>query len=79
MRRPLPSPDLGMWAAVGVALSVAGAAELLNLPWLELSSRCVRPDVPLRSGLGGVDEARAGVEPALASWFSRAGRAEPAT
>lgn len=47
------------------AISLGRAAELLRLSWLELRSRFLRLDVPLRSAPSTTDEARADVEAAL--------------
>jgi predicted HTH domain antitoxin len=48
------------------AISLGRAAELLDLSWLDLRTRCLRLDVPLRAGPTDVDEARADVEAAEA-------------
>ena len=50
------------------AISLGRAAELLELPWLDLRTRFIRLDVPLRQGPASVDAARAEVESA-ASWL----------
>jgi hypothetical protein len=47
------------------AISLARTAELLGLTWLDLRTRFVRMDVPLRLGPSDTDEARAEVEVAL--------------
>jgi hypothetical protein len=52
------------------AISLARAAELLKLPWLDLRTRFVRLDVPLRTAPATLDEARADVEAALV-WSTR--------
>jgi hypothetical protein len=41
------------------SISSARAAELLDLPWLELRARCLRLDVPLRSAPGNAEAAAA--------------------
>jgi predicted HTH domain antitoxin len=43
------------------AISLGRAAELLDLSRLDLRTRCLRLDVPLRAGLADVDEARADI------------------
>ena len=49
-------------------ISLARAADLLDLPPLDLRTRFLRLDVPLRMGPASADEARAEVT-ALAAWF----------
>ncbi|MBN1178029.1 MAG: hypothetical protein JXD18_02380 [Anaerolineae bacterium] len=49
------------------SISLARAAELLDMPWLELRTRCLRFDVPLRAAPGDVDTAVADVASA-AGW-----------
>lgn len=51
------------------AISLSRAAELLDLPWLDLRTRFLRLDVPLRTAPTDLDEARADVE-AAAAWTS---------
>jgi predicted HTH domain antitoxin len=46
-------------------ISLARAAELLEMPWLELRTRCLRLNVPLRGAPGDVDEAAADVATAI--------------
>jgi len=46
------------------AVSLGRAAELLDLPWLDLRTRFLRLDVPLRTAPANLDEARADVEAA---------------
>ena len=46
------------------AISLGRAAELLDLPWLDLRTRFLRLDVPLRTAPADLDEARADVEAA---------------
>jgi len=43
------------------SISLARAAELLDIPWLELRTRCLRLNVPLRSAPGDAAEAAADV------------------
>lgn len=38
------------------AISLSRAAELLNLPWLDLRTRCLRLDLPLRTAPATSDE-----------------------
>jgi hypothetical protein len=52
---------------MGSAISLARAAELLDLPWLDLRTRFLRLDVPLRASPADVDEARADAA-AAAAW-----------
>jgi hypothetical protein len=51
-------------------VSLSRAAELLDLSWLDLRTRCVRLDVPLRTAPGDLAEARADLE-AARSWTSQ--------
>jgi predicted HTH domain antitoxin len=51
---------------LGGAISLGRAAELLDLSWLDLRTRCLRLDVPLRVGPTDLDEAQADVEVAEA-------------
>lgn len=48
------------------SISLGRAAELLNLSWLDLRTRCLRLDVPLRTAPAGLDEAQADIEVAEA-------------
>ena len=48
------------------SISLARAAELLDMPWLELRARCQRLDVPLRAGPGDAESAAADVATAAA-------------
>jgi prevent-host-death family protein len=48
------------------AISLSRAAELLDLSWLDLRTRCLRLDVPLRTAPADMAEARADVEAARA-------------
>ena len=47
------------------SISLARAAELLKLPWLELRTRCLRLDVPLRTAPADMTEAEREVESIL--------------
>jgi antitoxin (DNA-binding transcriptional repressor) of toxin-antitoxin stability system len=47
------------------AISLSRAAELLGLTWLDLRTRCLRLDVPLRAAPATLEEARAEAEVAL--------------
>jgi hypothetical protein len=49
------------------SISLARAGELLEIPWLELRTRCLRLNVPLRGAPGDAAEAAADVATA-ASW-----------
>jgi predicted HTH domain antitoxin len=51
------------------AISLSRAAELLDLPWLDLRTRFQRLDVPLRTASADLDEAQADVDIA-ATWSS---------
>lgn len=51
------------------AISLSRAAELLDLPWLDLRTRFQRLDVPLRTAPADLDEAQADVDIA-ATWSS---------
>lgn len=51
---------------LGSAISLARAAELLGLPWLDLRTRCLRLDVPLRTAPAELAEAKADFEVAQA-------------
>jgi len=48
------------------AISLGRAAELLGLSWLDLRTRFLRLDVPLRTAPADLDEARADAEAAEA-------------
>ncbi len=43
------------------SISLSRAAELLDMPWLELRTRCLRLDVPLRAAPADADAAAADV------------------
>jgi hypothetical protein len=51
------------------AINLGRAAELLDLPWLDLRTRCLRLDVPLRIAPADLAEVRADVETA-ANWIA---------
>ena len=48
------------------AVSLSRAAELLNLPWLDLRTRCLRLDLPLRTAPATPDEIADDIENAAA-------------
>lgn len=48
------------------SISLSRAAELLNIPWLELRTRCLRLEVPLRVGAEDAESAAADVATANA-------------
>ena len=50
--------DLVLGHYLSENISLGRAAELLELPWLDLRTRLVRLDVPLRVGPADLDEAR---------------------
>ena len=52
------------------SISLARAAELINLPWLDLRTRCLRLDVPLRAAPANMTEAEADVESVL-NWAAQ--------
>ena len=54
--------DLVLAHYLAGAISLGRAAELLNLSWLDLRTRCLRLDVPLRVGPADLDEAQADIE-----------------
>jgi predicted HTH domain antitoxin len=54
--------DLVMAGYLAGAISLARAAELLDLPWLDLRHRCLRLDVPLRTSPVDLAEANMDVE-----------------
>jgi predicted HTH domain antitoxin len=58
--------DLVLAHYLAGAISLGRAAELLDLSWLDLRTRCVRLNVPLRVGPTDLDEVRADVEVAEA-------------
>lgn len=60
--------DLVLAYYLAEEISLGRAAELLDLPPLDLRTRFLRLDVPLRLGPADVEEARAEVDN-LAAWF----------
>jgi predicted HTH domain antitoxin len=54
--------DLVLAHYLAGAISLGRAAELLDLPWLDLRTRCLRLDIPLRTAPADLEEARADVE-----------------
>ena len=58
--------DLVLAHYLAGAISLGRAAELLGLPWLDLRTRCLRLDVPLRTAPVDVAEVQADVEVAAA-------------
>ena len=54
------------------AISLSRAAELLNLPWLDLRTRCLRLDIPLRTAPATADEIASDIE--NAAGFTRSSR-----
>jgi predicted HTH domain antitoxin len=58
--------DLVLAHYLGGAISLSRAAELLDLSWLDLRTRCLRLDVPLRVGPTDMDEAQADIQVAEA-------------
>jgi hypothetical protein len=54
--------DLVLAYYLADAISLARAAELLGIPWLDLRTRCLRLDVPLRTAPADLAEAQADVE-----------------
>jgi hypothetical protein len=61
---PQERADLVLAGYLVGAISLGRAADLLNLPWLDLRSRFLRLDVPLRTAPVDLAEARADVETA---------------
>ncbi len=60
--------DLVLAHYLAEEISLGRAAELLDLPWIDLRTRFLRLDVPLRIGPADPDEAQAEVAN-LAAWF----------
>lgn len=60
--------DLVLAYYLAQEISLGRVAELLDLPWIDLRTRFLRLDVPLRIGPADTDEARAEVAN-LAAWF----------
>jgi predicted HTH domain antitoxin len=56
--------DLVLAHYLAGAISLGRAAELLELPWLNLRSRLLRLDVPIRAAPGDLGQAQADVEQA---------------
>ena len=54
--------DLVLAHYLAGAISLGRAAELLDLSWLDLRTRCLRLDVPLRVGPTDTEEAQADIE-----------------
>jgi hypothetical protein len=50
---------------LGGAISLSRAAELLELSWLDLRTRCLRLDIPLRHAPADLAEAKEDVETAM--------------
>ncbi|MCL4805085.1 MAG: type II toxin-antitoxin system prevent-host-death family antitoxin [Anaerolineae bacterium] len=61
--------DLVLAYFLAEEISLGRAAELLDLPWLDLRGRFLRLDVPMRNGSAGHDEAREEVA-GLTAWSS---------
>ena len=55
------------------SISLGRAAELLDLTWLDLHTRCLRLDVPLRTAPADLAQARADVETAK-TWTTTSGQ-----
>lgn len=55
---------------LGEAISLGRAAELLNLPWVDLRMRIARLGIPLRLGPEDIEELRAEIE-AIEEWENR--------
>ena len=51
---------------LGGAISLGRAAELLQLTWLDLRTRCLRLDIPLRTGPASLEEIARDLESASA-------------
>jgi hypothetical protein len=54
---------------LGGAISLARAAELLELSWLDLRTRCLRLDIPLRNAPTDLAEAKEDIDTAM-KWSS---------
>ena len=54
--------NLVMHHYLAAAISLGRAAELLDLPWLDLRTRCLRLDVPLRTAPADLTQAREDVQ-----------------
>ena len=55
---------------LGESISLGRAAELLNLPWLDLRMRLARLDIPLYLGPKDIDELKAEIK-AIEQWESQ--------
>ena len=55
---------------LGEAISLGRAAELLDLPWMDLRLRLARLGIPLRLGPESIEELRAEIE-AIENWERR--------
>jgi predicted HTH domain antitoxin len=55
---PQAQYDLVLAHYLSENISLGRAAELLRLPWLDLRSRFIRLDIPLRLGPANIEEAR---------------------
>lgn len=60
--------DLIMAYYLAEEISLGRTAELLDLPWIDLRTRFMRLDIPLRTGPADLDEAQAEVAN-LAAWL----------
>jgi predicted HTH domain antitoxin len=58
--------DLVLAHYLAGAISLARAAELLDLPWLDLRARCLRLEISLRTAPADLEQARADAETAAA-------------
>ena len=65
---PLEKVEITMTHYLAGAISLGRTAELLGVPWLDLRTRLLRLDVPLRQGPADSAEARAEVEE-IAAWL----------
>ena len=66
LRDPDARYELVLGHYLAGSISLARAAELLEMPWLELRTRCLRLNVPLRGAPGDVAEASADAATAAA-------------
>ncbi len=67
---PVDQVEVTMMNYLAGAISLGRAAELLGVPWLDLRTRFLRLDVPLRQGPADTAEALAEVEEA-ATWMDQ--------
>lgn len=65
---PLEKVEITMTHYLAGAISLGRTAELLGVPWLDLRTRLLRLDVPLRQGPADSAEARTEVEE-IAAWL----------